>query len=259
MQPLSVPQIDFLPASYRQLASERRERVWRVATAIVTVVAICTASLARYLERRSAQSELGALVSGHERAEDLNAQWTDIRQREAKANAEARLATYVRHPWPTSRMLSAVVGPLPESIRLTELKIVQEAEDASSPPPAAAHPGAAKPDEVDKRLPVERDLEQLRAECNREHTVMQLTGEGADSESLHEYIGGLSRSNVVKSAELQSLQTTNVRGSEESARLVQFHARVVLRPGYGQPGGPSSPAKPVSQADQTQVARRAQP
>ena len=79
-----------------------------------------------------------------------------------------------------------------------------------------------------------------------------IVGKTADSEVLHRYLSELATLDLVAKAELTTYEhQVAARGKSANSAafnggLSRFEARVVLRPGYGQPGGPTGerPLKP---------------
>lgn len=245
MQPLSVPQIDFLPAAYRLKGVQRRDRVWRLAIVVFGVLLIGGTWAFRFTEKLAARSDLDLLMPRYENAVATNERWNRSRKLLADAEIQARLVVYLRRPWPTTRMLAAVIPSLPETIHLTELKIVQES-NGIAPPAAIApprRPGGAKPDVAEQQQPAaQRDLEKMQAESDLQRTVILLSGDTTDPDALHRYIGQLHASDVVQRAELVSMQSASPgKNLEANRRVAQFQAKVLIRPSYFEIGGPVIP------------------
>ena len=97
----------------------------------------------------------------------------------------------------------------------------------------------------EKRLaslpPAGQDLDRLRQECDGQKTVVTLVGVTRDSAALHRYLAELGRVDLFDKVDLRSMETDS---SDRVARI-QFTAMVIVRPGYGQPGGPTEPLRAV--------------
>jgi hypothetical protein len=253
MQPLSVPYIDFLPAAYRQKGVQRRDRVWRIAIVTCGLLLVGGAWGFRFTQKRAAQSDLAALMPRYDAAVATNTLWNNALKTQSEADIQARLVVYLRRPWPTTRMLSAVMPSLPESIQLTELKIVQES-NGTAPAAIAApqrRPNNGKPDLAEQQQsPAQRDLEKLQAESDTQRTVILISGETTDPDALHRYIGQLHASDVIQRAELLSLVSAAPgRSAVDVRRISQFQAKVMIRPSYCEVGGPVVPPNSAALAD----------
>lgn len=237
MQPITVPELDFLPASYRQQTVRRRDRRWRAAVVVGGFVLLAASWIYRAYDHRAARHNFEMLTSAHEAAVGTQAAWDDARQKLELANLEAALVTYLKHPFTTSQTISAIVGPMPESLRLTEIKIVREMlrTPEAHAPPRQSLGGAA--DVAELRLPAaQADLNRLREEYDNQQIVVLISGDALDGEALHGYIRRLSESDVFVRAELTSLQRDSTTPADRDERS-RFEARAVMRPGIGQPGG----------------------
>lgn len=244
MQPLSVVQLDFLPASYRQQTARRRDRRWRAVAFVGGVLLLSGAWIYRVLDHRAAQRNHDILSAPHETAVATEKAWEAAKNRLRVANLEAELITYLRHPWMTSQMLSAIVGPMPDSMRLTELKVVRETvRNRDGAPPQMRSP-AEPPDKTEAQRPdPQRDLARLREEYDNQRVVVLLSGEALEGDALHGYIRRLAASDVFVQAELTSLQR-DASGERKAQPISQFQARAVIRPGIGQPGSTEAAAQP---------------
>jgi hypothetical protein len=245
MQPLTVVQLDFLPASYRQQNARRRDRRWRAVLFFGGVVLLAGAWIYRVVDRRAAQQNFDALSGPYQTAVANEKAWQDAQQELKLANLRASLITYLRHPWMTSQTLAAIVGPVPETVRLTEIKILHEA--LPKPEGHAAPPKRGPNDPIDKAElalpPAERDLARLREEYDNQRVIVQISGEALESDALHEFIGALGTSDVFVRVELTSI-FRDAGGGKNALPMSLFQARAILRPCIGQPGGTGAPAKP---------------
>ncbi|RIK79252.1 MAG: hypothetical protein DCC68_13605 [Planctomycetota bacterium] len=244
MQPLTVVQLDFLPASYRQQTARRRDRRWRAVIFVGGVLLLSGAWIYRVLDRRAAQHNFDILSAPHQTAVLNEKAWQAAKERLRRANLEADLITYLRHPWTTSQTLSAIAGPMPDTMRLTELKIVREtARNRDSAAPQVRNP-AAPPDKAESQTPdPQRDLARLREEYDNQRVVVLLSGEALDGAAPYDYIRRLAASDVFVQAEVTSLQR-ETSAARKSTPLSQFQARAVVRPGIGQPGASEAAPKP---------------
>jgi hypothetical protein len=148
------------------------------------------------------------------------------------------------------------LDPLPQQVTLEHLEILREAGTSKTPgrfpqPPAAPQDKEAEAKAQDALPPAGRDLKQLRDTCDRQQTMIAISGIATDSDALHEYLGRLAHSRLVAKAELVSIEREPERGGMPPAdgqpglaETVRFHATLTVKPGYGQPGGPTGAHPP---------------
>jgi hypothetical protein len=185
------------------------------------------------------QGQLAALQPAYETAVGLQNRLAEIQKRMGSVRASAELCTYLRHPWPRTQLLSALLRPLPEEIAFLQVQIFRQ--PATGRPPTEFQPPADKKAEEEKlkSLPAAgRDLAALRARLDPLQTVVVLGGTATESALLHGYLGALDATDVFDKAELDCFN--RVDNSKGGAAL-QFRAVLAVEPGYGQPGGPAGP------------------
>ncbi len=233
-----MQQIDFLPPQYRK---QQARRQW-LSQQIVVVLAFCALIgglwVSQFYVRRSLNAELAALGPPYNQAVQQNAKLAELQTRLQDLRVTAELYTYLRHPWPRTQLLEAILTPLPQSIVFQEVKIVREAaRDADRLNRAAQAKAAAPPV---KLAPAASDLRQLRQRFDPSRVLVHITGITSDSAELHRYLGILGRHRLFTSAELINSGTA---GGDDTGKLL-FSAVLTVRAGYGQPGGPTDPKPP---------------
>jgi hypothetical protein len=126
---------------------------------------------------------------------------------------------------------------MPESVRLTELKISRESIGSkTAQSPAKPNPND-KPNAAASQVPpAVQDLTRLREEYDHQQVVVVLLGETLDGDALHRYIRRLGSGDVFAEAELKSLQRRETSANSKQLSTSQFEARAVMRPGIGQAG-----------------------
>ena len=255
--------IDFLPPRYREECAQRKTHFLRVLSLIVFGVVLSSLAAVQWHTGRKLTSKLEAIAPIHERAHERTVQLTTLKNELARASDQAELLTYLRHPWPRTQLLSAIIEPMPESIKLSELTIgrqEEEGEGVALPSQMARNtPTASTPEAESKETlsATQLDLKQLRAEFDPRQTIIHMAGETSNVSELHEYLGELASHSLILKAELRSIET----GGRDSIATM-FRARIELRPGYGQPNGPTRaliPEKPLDPAaGPTHQARQAE-
>jgi hypothetical protein len=78
--------------------------------------------------------------------------------------------------------------------------------------------------------PAERDLKTLQSQLDGKRTVIILIGTTTDSAALHHFLNDIPSDSLFSKAELASVTSVN----EPSGAAIQFHAKLVIKPGYGQ-------------------------
>jgi Tfp pilus assembly protein PilN len=231
-----MQEIDFLPAEYRRQHTRRQQQPWRVLVVLAFLGVLGAAGFAQSRLRRQVESELAAVGPARAMAAQRQTELAQLQTRLATARARADLITYLRHPWPRTQLIRAVLTPLPEAVTLDRLQISRQV--------APGRPGAAQlsraereseQQQLDRLPPAGRDLERLRAECDEVPVQISIGGIASQSAAVHDYLSALGRTDLFLKAELHSLEA-DPRGNADQLR---FEASIVVRPGYGQADGPT--------------------
>jgi hypothetical protein len=247
----NMADIDFLPIEYRQKHARRQSQPWQIVVAAAIVGLVATAALAQQYRRHCVESDLATITPVYDAAVGQQNRLTESQKREQAAKAGADLYTYLRHPWPRTQLLTALMGPLPDAITLQQIHILRETPTAG-PPMAAGPPVDKKTEEEQLKLltPAQRDLLKLTDRLDRLQTVVILTGTATEVAALHRYIGNLDATDIFDKAELDCFNSID---GNKSGAVLQFRAVLAVQPGYGQPGGPTAPEKKdVAQSNKIQ-------
>ncbi len=246
--------VDFLPIEYRQEHAKRHWKLWRVLVVVGFGAILSVAALGQYRLRAHAQAELDALLPKYQTALDQSKELAWIQADLKAARTCAELYTYLRFPWPRSRILAALLEPLPEGITFDQLDIGQQkfAIRGSAKKKLSRAEREAEKEKLDKLSPAEQDLRRFHEESDHSQTVVTISGTTTDDAALHKYLGGLNQASLFSNASLSSIEADD----NNPAGTMRFNATVVVRPGYGKPGGPdkpvdnatakTEPAKPLS-------------
>ena len=227
----SLSEIDFLPQRYREARIKRSASVWRLL--MVFVFAGMLLSTAYFQQRVlwNAQDDLAKVDSLHATAVKLAAELTAEQGKFPTVNQDAELFTYLRHPWPRTQILNAILTPVPTSVRLTNLDITFELPEKR--PVESSQ--TLKEDPFDKTPSSARDLKRLREQLDGGRWVISLSGTSTDLAEFHGYLAELERHALFARVDLVSIESPQSAESNNS----RFAVRIVLRAGYGQPGGPA--------------------
>jgi len=232
--------IDFLPVQYYQQNVRRQSQPWRIVVVVIFVALVGATTLAQHHRRQYVEAELAAVTPPYELAVGQSTRLAGIQVQLQKARRSAELYTYLQHPWPRTQLLVALLAPLPDNIVFEQLQITREKPLSQAPTERRFRPEKVSEEEdLTKLPPAERDLKALREEFDKMQTVIHISGTTAESGSLHRYLGELGKNDLFAKAELNSLESVEHKGGA----TMRFKATVFVRPGYGQPGGPTRPPK----------------
>src|SRR5271157_3148309 len=138
--------IDFLPVECRRKQQRRQSQPWLIVTATAVVGLAAIAAIVQHWRWRYAEGQLAALKPAYETAVGLQDRLADVQQRLANAKAGAELYTYLRHPWPRTQLLCALLRPLPADITFLQVQIFRQ-------------PGTGRP-RIDQQPPVDKKAEE---------------------------------------------------------------------------------------------------
>ena len=231
-----MQEIDFLPAEYRRQHARRQQQPWRVLVVLVFLGILGAASFAQSRLRRRVESELDAIGPTRATATERQTQLVQLQTQLATSRARADLITYLRHPWPRTQLIRAVLAPLPEAVTLKTLRIDRQvAPGRQAVTQLSRVARESEQAELDRLGPAGRDLVRLRAECDETSIHVSIGGVASQSAAVHDYLSELGRANLFLKAELRSLEAD----PGENAGQLRFEAAIVVRPGYGQADGPT--------------------
>ena len=235
-------EIDFLPEAYHEAGVQRKNITLRVVVVMAFLCLIGFAAIYQQHIRIVADGQLNELLPLYERAQQETKRLAQLQQLLQSADKQAELCTYLRHPWPRSQIVAALVKPLPDEVELKEISIVREPIAASGtatmPPDKLGDAAAGKVDSE------ERDLVVLREQGDKSQVVVKLSGVTDDALALHRYFGQLDHGALFVKVDVGKIEQT----PNPSDRRIQFTARVFVRPGYGQPDGPTPVAETTPNA-----------
>ncbi len=237
--------IDFLPDIYRQREALRRARIWWAMVVVIFSAAIGASALAQAWLRHGLVQQLDALAAEYASAQTQVQELAAIQTQVVRAGQEASLYTFLDNPWPRTQLLAEIVRPLPESIRLTKINILEE-EQAKTAVQVGPRNMKAEEEAAAKASGPEKDLAKLQDEVGRRQTTVEIEGHTADLPRLHDYVAELSRSPLIAGASPKSLESS---GANQTART-RFTLRLMVRPGYCQRGGEGA-QPPATPSDRT--------
>jgi hypothetical protein len=227
--------IDFLPIEYHLQHARQQVKPWRVIVVVSATLLLGAAICTQYCQRRQARRDLQAATAVHETAARQNAIFAKFQTQLQAARSEAELFTYLRHPWPRSQLLSAVVTPMTGEITVHQIQIA--AETPAEQPVVDARPRAeikAEEEKLRKSPPAQRDFKLLHGEFDKQRSFVRIAGVTTDAASLYRYLNAVAKESFFAKVELRSIESVDT----PQGPVMHFHAFLQVRPGYGQPGGP---------------------
>ena len=225
---------DFLPAKFHQRQKIRKSRFWLGGVFFMFAVVIVTSSLFQYAVEANIQEQVDCLTQSYEKTKVLEEQGHNLKKVLSTTRSDAGLYAYLRHPWPRTQILAAVVESLPDSVMLAQIQIHRES--TISTPDIPVHQRRRvdqQKEDIGKLLPSQRDIKQLRKTYDAGDTIVSIEGVTTHVGSLHRYLRGLEEFRLIEKAELSSIESLE---NSDQPGASQFSARLMVRPGYGQPG-----------------------
>lgn len=251
--------IEFLPPEYRHKQALHRAKLWWLTIAVLFGTGISLTAITQYGLRLQLQRQVAQFDQEFQIANIRRAELEATQKRLQDADHEVALYTYLRHPWPKSQILAAIVAPLPSGIRLTEFHTSQEVGVPGTTSNVSATTVSVDANTAAVGNSFELDMKALRAASDSHPLYLTIQGTATTSDELHSYVAQLHNHRLFSKVDLQSVETLRI---STGPVLMQFQVRVKLLPGLGQPGGPheqltspidepgdkAAPANPPSQA-----------
>lgn len=224
--------IDFLPERYRQATKRRRTSYWRLVVTGMFVVAFAGAAGGLFFVERDVRKQWEHVNSLHAAAKAQQMLVATKQAELADLRHKADLATFLRHPWPRSRIVHEALIGLPQEVGIERIRIhtaerpkVKTGEVASSP----------SSETTKKAATAETDLNELRESVEALDVLVTLEGITLDQPALHVYLQSLAASKLFVKAELTSIEAST---GDNTGGESKFAVKIVVRPGWGMTGGP---------------------
>jgi hypothetical protein len=229
--------IDFLPIEHRIKRERRKAQPLQLAITATVIGMVSAAAMIQHQRWIHVRKELTSITPAYQQAVQMEEKLVEVKKRLDRSRAQAELCTYLRHPWPRSQLLSALITPLPDSVAFQGVQIFREPRAPLSPDVDPSRDEKQGGEENrGSSTPSERDLKKLHDMLDPMRTFVVLDGTVAGSSVLYHYLGGLDETDYFENARLDCLNRLN-----EGSESYQFRATLTVRPGYGQPGGPERP------------------
>ena len=226
--------IDFLPISYRQQTVHRKANVWRLLVGGGFALTLVFSFVYQQFLFRHAVRQLDEVTPEYEQTQALSRRLAQAQAQLQSAAKQAELFTYLRNPWPRTQILAAALARLPDCVTLGEIHIARSQCAAGPAAPRRLLSKKEQEAEAKKWTPAERDLRRLCAEAATRETTLVLSGRTTDTANLQRYLVAVGQDSLFTKVELTSLEAS----PDRRRSTWRFTARLVVRPGYGRPGGP---------------------
>lgn len=241
-------EVDFLPSEYRHQHARRRHFGQQVLIGAAVIGLLALAAGGQAWWRQRVRRELAELAPHYDRAMAQTAELGKLQTELQVAQTEAQLLTYLRHPWPCTQLLAALLAPLPETITFREIRISREASKGPGIIDRTPRLDRQAQEQLLAKLPrAGRDLKALRDQFDRAATQVSLSGFASDSDAVYRYLGELGKNRLLAKVDLVSLDNASTASNRREDRL-EFKLSLLVRPGYGLPDGPAAPPPEASAA-----------
>lgn len=224
--------INFLPERYHERDLKRKAAIWQYALLLGFGSLLLAATIGQFAIKRSLRASLAELKASRIDTDVKRGRVELLKRKLGSSEEIAALYTYLRHPWPRTQLLAKITELLPESVVLEGIEILEQRPNGSSSAFSESSDGASG------TTPAAADLAQLRGGLDAVQLVVRVRGTVEDTAVLNDYVRQLGLVTLFRRVSLDSLQAKS--SSDEKARSA-FELNVTVRPGHGQPGGPTEP------------------
>jgi hypothetical protein len=221
--------IDFLPPHYRERRQQRWAYAWEIAVVAFFGLLIAIATCWQLNQRWRVGKQLAALAGRYQEAQATQAAQQQLQTKLAEASEAAELYLYLEHPWPRTQVLHAIESCLPDDMSLTDVHFNYEASSTAATLDEA---------ELAKLSPAKRSLARLRREADQRVALVWIAGTTTNSADIYEFAQRLGRLPPLAAVKLETAEN---QAGKSQLQQTSFRLRGVLKPGYGQPGGPEKP------------------
>ncbi len=223
--------IDFLPERYRERDLNRKAAAWQYALLLGFGGLLMAATAGQFVIKRSLEASVVELKQPCIDAKLKREQVKLLEKRLGNKEDVAALYTYLRHPWPRTQILSRITNPVPESVTLAGIEILQQQPNRSA---------ISKSERRDDKQAgsATTDLKDLQSSNDAARVIVRVRGTVSNTAALNEYVRQLGESPLFRNVSISSLQSQT---AGDKTLTSAFELTVVILPGHGQPGAPNGP------------------
>ena len=215
-----IPEIDFLPSSYREVRRRHQNRIWR---RTIVVVFLTLVTLGTVRQREIHNDLLAKKKTLEDRVELMNQQLEDPDQLSAnikQAEIRADLLAGLELDESPAQVLRIISSALPQYVSLNEFQFLFEKQLKQPQAPGKKE----APKEPEQTLPELVDLENLKAKHTQENLVVNLQGISPDHLSISHYMSNLDQMGMFK--EIDLIQSNETIYQDQPMR--SFRLRIVV-------------------------------
>src|SRR5437763_1826147 len=111
MSHTNMQNIDFLPQKSREQTAQRKARRWRMLVVVGFGLVLAVGAYGQQLLRKKAVEQLAQVRAEYDVSTAQAARLAGIETELRRERTKADLATYLRHPWPRTRIIDAAIAP----------------------------------------------------------------------------------------------------------------------------------------------------
>lgn len=215
-----IPEIDFLPSSYREVRRRHQNRIWR---RTIVVVFLTLVTLGTVRQREIHNDLLAKKKTLEDRVELMNQQLEDPDQLKAnikQAEIRADLLAGIELDESPAQVLRIISSALPQYVSLNEFQFLFEKQLKQPQAPGKKE----TPKQPEQTLPELVDLENLKARHTQENLVVNLQGISPDHLSISHYMSNLDQMGMFK--EIDLIQSNETIYQDQPMR--SFRLRIVV-------------------------------
>ncbi|QDU00314.1 PilN domain-containing protein [Gimesia aquarii] len=215
-----IPEIDFLPASYREVRRRHRNRIWRRTIVLIFLVLV---TLGTVRQREIQHNLLTQKKDLEERARLMNAQLEDpdqLNQKIKVTEIRANLLAALQLDESPAQLLSIISSTLPEFVSLDEFHFSFEKVFVKK----KSKPDKVPDKDVTEMIPALVDLQNLKEQHARENLVINVQGMSPDHLSISHYMSNLDQLGLFR--EIDLVQSNEMVFEGQPMRV--FRLRIVV-------------------------------
>lgn len=218
-----LPEIDFLPKSYRQVQATRRRTAWRTSVGVAFLALALVGTFAQFRIRKSLEASRDRLHAHAEmmtsKLDSDDALYRRIRELDMQANLMTRLRVRIA----SSKVVADVTRTLPQFVSLTEFRFNAE----TSGPRVVDKPARGKGTAPTAPVLASHALDLARLDDLEQRTahIVSLRGIAPDDSSVSAYLAALKATGSFDEVHLLFTERQIVREQE----LRNFGVRLRVR------------------------------
>ncbi|PHS16987.1 MAG: hypothetical protein COA78_03335 [Blastopirellula sp.] len=193
--------IDFLPEKYKQRRIRKRVGFLRIGIFSIIVLCVCGTALFQLVRLGSLKLEIASLEAEYSKVTEIQKNILELESKNQTQINQAQLLTFLRHPWPSSQIMSLVAETKTESLYFNEMRVFRQSETKKK----ALFP-EDKDTNKDKLPAAVQDLLELQKDLRGKEIVINISGICNDTTQLYDYLSKLNQSDLVHRAIVDSVE-----------------------------------------------------